>query len=294
MTRARTRSSSRSLEWARCLGASLLKRMAASWSGPRAGPTEHKGAARGSRALAGSPRVVLPAVPCLRRSHYKALRNGDQDYTAGPKARKRARVEQRRTTGAPVAWDSQWRPRPAHATRSINAAVPSGGMMRSTNSWRCTPRMPIGSRGFRTAYATAPPQRHWRPLPIWTFLRSLTSNCLAATDVTEGSGLVSATNGQSSGNRLTPKSPYKFWPVGGRKSQSKKGDESPGCGWCGSGGRNITTLDRHHAPLDSMRSAACSCEVRDLTRSHPGSGGPARRLRSEMAQSRIVTALVSR
>ena len=67
MTRARTRSSSRSLEWARCLGASLLKRMAASWLGPRTSPTEYKVAARGSRALAGSPRIVLLSTPMPRR-----------------------------------------------------------------------------------------------------------------------------------------------------------------------------------------------------------------------------------
>jgi hypothetical protein len=38
----------------------LLKRMAASWSGPQTGPTEYKVAARGSRALAGSPSGRFP------------------------------------------------------------------------------------------------------------------------------------------------------------------------------------------------------------------------------------------
>ena len=46
MTRARTWSRGPSLEWAHRLGASPLKRMAASWSGPDAGPTEYKVAAR--------------------------------------------------------------------------------------------------------------------------------------------------------------------------------------------------------------------------------------------------------
>ncbi len=40
-------------------GKAPYKRMAASWSGPQAGPTEYKVAARGSRARAGSPRIVL-------------------------------------------------------------------------------------------------------------------------------------------------------------------------------------------------------------------------------------------
>jgi hypothetical protein len=46
VTRARTWSRGPSLEWAHRLGASPLKRMAASWSGPDAGPTEYKVAAR--------------------------------------------------------------------------------------------------------------------------------------------------------------------------------------------------------------------------------------------------------
>jgi hypothetical protein len=58
VTRARTWSLNRSLEWARRLGASLPKRMTASWSGSCAGPTEYKVAARSSRAMAGSPRIV--------------------------------------------------------------------------------------------------------------------------------------------------------------------------------------------------------------------------------------------
>ncbi len=58
MTRAGTWSLNRSLEWARCLGASPPKRMTASWSGSRVGATEYKVAARSSRAMAGSPRIV--------------------------------------------------------------------------------------------------------------------------------------------------------------------------------------------------------------------------------------------
>lgn len=46
VTRARTRSSNRPLEWARRLGALPPKRMIASWSGPSTGPTEYKGATR--------------------------------------------------------------------------------------------------------------------------------------------------------------------------------------------------------------------------------------------------------
>jgi hypothetical protein len=55
-------------ECAHCLGAPLLKRMAASWSGSQAGPTEYKVAARGSRALAGSPRFVVQLPPHVMSS----------------------------------------------------------------------------------------------------------------------------------------------------------------------------------------------------------------------------------
>src|ERR1039457_4743110 len=50
-------------ECAHRLGAPLLKRMTASWSGSQPGPTEYKVAARGSRALAGSPRFVVQLHP---------------------------------------------------------------------------------------------------------------------------------------------------------------------------------------------------------------------------------------
>jgi len=46
-----------SAEWARHLGASPLKRMAASWSGSDMDPTEYKVAARETRPTAGSPRI---------------------------------------------------------------------------------------------------------------------------------------------------------------------------------------------------------------------------------------------
>ena len=45
-------------EWARRLGASPPKRLAASWSGSRVDPTEDKIAVRGSHLMAGSPRIV--------------------------------------------------------------------------------------------------------------------------------------------------------------------------------------------------------------------------------------------
>ena len=45
-TRPEPRPRRRPPEWARRLGASLLKPMTASWSGPRKGPTEYKVAAR--------------------------------------------------------------------------------------------------------------------------------------------------------------------------------------------------------------------------------------------------------
>jgi hypothetical protein len=46
VTRARTWSSNRSLEWARHFGALPPKRMIASWSGPDTGTTEYKYAAQ--------------------------------------------------------------------------------------------------------------------------------------------------------------------------------------------------------------------------------------------------------
>jgi len=54
VTRAGTWSLNRSLEWARRPGASLPKRMSASWSGP-AGPTEYKFVARALRASRRAP-----------------------------------------------------------------------------------------------------------------------------------------------------------------------------------------------------------------------------------------------
>ena len=67
---------------------SLLKRMAASWSGPRVGPTEYKVAARGSRTLGGLPSVRFayllarpdtkkapPSKLRLRQGHYNASRD---------------------------------------------------------------------------------------------------------------------------------------------------------------------------------------------------------------------------
>ncbi len=59
MTRARTWSSNRSLEWAPRLGSSPPKRMIASWSGSDRGPTEYKGAARSFARNGG-----LPSVRC--------------------------------------------------------------------------------------------------------------------------------------------------------------------------------------------------------------------------------------
>ena len=72
MTRARTWSLSRSLEWARRLGASPPKRMAASWSGSRVGPTEYKVAARSFAPDGGLPsvRCSLACFQCEYGSRY--------------------------------------------------------------------------------------------------------------------------------------------------------------------------------------------------------------------------------
>ena len=61
VTRARTWTSNRSLEWARRPGASPSQRMIASWSGPSIGSTEYKRAAEFSRVMEGSSRFVRTA-----------------------------------------------------------------------------------------------------------------------------------------------------------------------------------------------------------------------------------------
>jgi len=63
VTRARTWSSNRSLEWARRLGASPPKRITASWSGSSVEPTEYKCAARSFAPYGRLPSVRLRSQP---------------------------------------------------------------------------------------------------------------------------------------------------------------------------------------------------------------------------------------
>src|SRR4051812_18093653 len=70
--------------------------MAASWSGPGSGPTEYKVAARGSRALAGSPRFAfLPS--CLGR--WMDCRPRDHTSTAMRHVTRLAGAERREIYG---------------------------------------------------------------------------------------------------------------------------------------------------------------------------------------------------
>jgi hypothetical protein len=89
-----SRGNSHGIRMGRCLGASLPKRMTASWFCSRMGPTEYKVAARSSHAMAGSPRIVgrppRPRAPSrgvqctpLRDGNTIPLRKGEQSMPTG-------------------------------------------------------------------------------------------------------------------------------------------------------------------------------------------------------------------
>lgn len=128
-------------ECARHPGASPPKRMAASWSGSDAGPTEYKVAARGSRLLAGSPRFIC--CPYSSPKHCAAAAKGRprpwrrartprdaptvfRYVTVNRHAKRsptggRARPQRRRTTG-PLS-----RSPPGRATAAPGPLPPAGG-----------------------------------------------------------------------------------------------------------------------------------------------------------------------
>jgi hypothetical protein len=76
-----------SAEWARHLGASPLKRMAASWSGSDMDPTEYKVAARETRPTAGSPESTpKPPFDCEREISFTALCGHSSQRFARPRS----------------------------------------------------------------------------------------------------------------------------------------------------------------------------------------------------------------
>ena len=156
------------------------------------GATEYKVAARSSRAIAGSPRII-GEQPNYRRptdaskdvttstpprdGNTIPLHNGEQEKQSMPRGRqpigehalsnaeRQARYRARREVEQPLPKIRYRRP----ADKRTRASV-------GTTPWpgwsRCKPSMPLGMMRCPTAYATVPPPNPFRPLLISTSIHS--------------------------------------------------------------------------------------------------------------------------
>ena len=156
------------------------------------GATEYKVAARSSRAIAGSPRII-GEQPNYRRptdaskdvttstpprdGNTIPLHNGEQEKQSMPRGRQPKASTPSATPNdkldiAPVVRSSNRSP------RSVIVAPRTNGPERSvgTTPWpgwsRCKPSMPLGMMRCPTAYATVPPPNPFRPLLISTSIHS--------------------------------------------------------------------------------------------------------------------------
>jgi hypothetical protein len=199
-------------ECAHHLGAPLPKRMSASWSGSQADPTGYKVAARGSRALAGSPRFVLrlqscheftalndnchgnkhsrnrPPTAVPRRgphwlpSHCNSLVTEDRATPRGRKsegeyalsnAERQARHRGRLQHSSQGSWSNT-------ASRWIGGAGPGAGTTPSPKCSWSRPNVPHGSMRCPRTSATVPPEFRYRRSSISTSMLSPKSSRLAA------------------------------------------------------------------------------------------------------------------
>ncbi len=203
-------------ECARRPGALPPKRMVASWSGPQRGSNRIQGcgarfARHGRlpsvRVLAASPGTT--ALQCVTVTEIRAMPRGrepDGEHTLS-NAERQARYRARHLTQpAPVATRTRRptdrRSRPQRWRDAVTTLLA-----------RCSPSMPIGSRRYPTACATAPRPRRSKPSPILTFLCSPISSRPEATGVIKlqriGALLLPLTVTE---NSLTAKAPYKALP----------------------------------------------------------------------------------
>ena len=152
-TRPEPRPLRRPPEWARRLGASLLKPMTASWSGPRKGPTEYKVAAR---CFACHGR--LPSVRLLPDAHISdGIRN--RNDVAGMISRCQRQASQISCHGAqarPMVGAHHAHPAREERARLRMAALPP---RKKASGALATPSAPCRSNGVGTR-GVPPPQRN--------------------------------------------------------------------------------------------------------------------------------------